>query len=122
MIQLAIVGAGGWGRRLVEAVQGKSDRVRFAAVVAPRPEKVKEFADARKIRVTPDYADVLTDPAIDGIVSCGPAQLHAEHSLAALRAGKPVLAVKPMSLFAREAATLEAAAREHGVLLALGYN
>jgi predicted dehydrogenase len=122
MIQLAIIGLGSWGRRLVDAVQGKSDRVRFVAAVVPRPEKIKDFADAKSIRVTSNYGEVLTDSAIHGIVSCGPAQLHAEHSLAALQSGKPVLAVKPMSLFTREATTLEVAARQQGVLLALGYN
>jgi predicted dehydrogenase len=122
MIQLAIVGLGGWGRRLVEAVQGRSDRVRFVAAVTPRPDKIRDFADAKDIRVTPDYGDVLADPSVDGIVSCGPAHLHGEHSLVALQSGKPVLAVKPMSLFAEEATRLEAAAREQGVLLALGYN
>ena len=122
MIQLAIVGLGAWGRRLIEAVQGKSDRVRFVAAVAPRPEKIKDFADAKNIRVTPDYEDVLTDAAIHGVVSCGPAQLHAEHSLAALKSRKPVLAIKPLGLFTSEATMLEDAARQQGVLLALGYN
>lgn len=122
MIQLAIVGPGGWGKRLIEAVQGKSDRVRFVAAVTPRVEKIKDFADAKNLRVTSEYGEVLADPAIDGIVSSGPAQLHAEHSLAALQSGKPVLAVKPMGLFAHEATMLEAAARQQGVLLALGYN
>lgn len=122
MIQLAMIGAGSWGRRLIDAVQGRSDRVRFVAAVSPRPEKIKDFADAKNIRVTPNFEEVLTDPAIDGVVSCGPAQLHAEHSLAALNSGKPVLAIKPMSLTSREAAMLEAAARQQGVLLALGYN
>jgi predicted dehydrogenase len=122
MIQLAIVGLGGWGRRLVDAVQGKSDRVRFAAAVVPRPDKIKDFAAAKDIRVTSDYDDVLHDPAVDGVVSCGPAHLHAEHSLAALQSAKPVLAIKPMGLFTSEATMLEAAARERGVLLALGYN
>jgi predicted dehydrogenase len=122
MIQLAIIGPGAWGRRLVDAVQGKSDRVRFVAAVIPRPEKIKDFADAKNIRVTPDLGDVLTDSSVHGIVSCGPAQLHAEHSLAALKSGKPVLAVKPMSLLTSEATMLEVAARQQGVLLALGYN
>ena len=103
MIELAIFWPGSWGRRLVDAVQGKSDRVRFVAAVAPRPEKIREFADARNIRVTSDYGDVLADSAINGIVSCGPAHLHAEHSLAALQAGKPVLAIKPMGLSTKDA-------------------
>jgi predicted dehydrogenase len=122
MIQLAIIGAGAWGRRLIEAVQGKSDRVRFVAAVAPRPEKIKDFADAKSIRVTSDYGEVLTDSAVHGIVSCGPAHLHADHSLAALKMGKPVLAIKPLSLFTSEATMLQDAARQQGVLLALGYN
>src|SRR5687768_10835636 len=121
MIQLAIIGLGGWGRRLVDAVQGKSDRVRFVAAVVPRPEKIKDFTAAKNIRVTSDYGEVLADSAIHGIVSCGPAHLHAKHSLAALQSGKPVLAVKPMGLFPREATMLEVAARQQGVLLALGY-
>lgn len=122
MLEVAIVGLGGWGRRLVSAVQGKSDRVRFKAAVVARPERAVDFATRNALSVSSDLAGVLADPAIKGVVSSGPAQLHATHSLAALRAGKPVLAVKPMALSAADARELQAAARDAGVLLALGYN
>ncbi len=122
MLELAIVGLGGWGRRLVEAVQAKSDRVRFRAAVVARPERSEDFATRHGLAVGSDYQAVLRDPAIQGVVSCGPAYLHAEHSLAALRAGKPVLAVKPMARLAKDAIALHAAASEAGVLLALGYD
>jgi predicted dehydrogenase len=122
MLELAVVGLGGWGRRIVESVQGKSDRVRFSAAVVARPERSKEFAAKHGFTVTSDYASVLRDPAIKGIVSCGPAYMHAEQSLAALKAGKPVLAIKPMARSAKDALALQAAARESGVLLALGYD
>ena len=122
MLELAIVGLGGWGRRLVESVQGKSDRVRFSAAVVARPERSKDFAAMHGLSVGSDYASVLRDPAIKGVVSCGPAYLHAEQSRAALQAGKPVLAVKPMAQSAKDALALQAAAKELGVLLALGYD
>ncbi|MDB5533903.1 MAG: hypothetical protein JWO28_2218 [Hyphomicrobiales bacterium] len=121
-MQLAIVGLGAWGRRLVDAAQDKSDRVRFVSAVARRPDSVKEFADAKGVRVTSELSEVLADPAVQGIVSCGPAHLHAEHSMAALKAGKPVLAIKPMALALGDAVALRAAAEASGVLLALGYN
>jgi predicted dehydrogenase len=122
MIRLGIVGLGPWGRKLVESVHGKSARVAFVAANVPRPEKVADFASSRGLKVTTELAEMLADPAIDGIVSCGPAHLHAEHSLAALNAGKPVLAVKPMALNAVDAQALGAAAAQNGLLLALGYN
>ena len=122
MIQLAIIGLGAWGKRLVESVHGKSGRVRFTTAIAPRPEKVADFAAAKGLKLISDPAEAFADPAIDGVVSCGPAHLHGEHSLAALQAGKPVLAVKPMALSAAQAQALGAAAQKKGLLLALGYN
>lgn len=122
MLELAVVGMGSWGRGLVEAVQGKSDRVRFRSAVVARPERSAEFAAQHGIAVGSDYASVLADPAIKGVVSSGPVQLHAAHTLAALKAGKPVLAVKPMAVTHEEALALQAAASASGALLALGYN
>jgi predicted dehydrogenase len=122
MLELAIVGMGGWGRRLVEAVQGKSDKVRFTSAIVARPKRSAAFADKHGLAIGSDYARVLRDPAIQGVVSSGPAHLHAEHALAALNAGKPVLAVKPMAQTAKDAEALQAAARQSGRLLALGFD
>lgn len=122
MLELAIVGLGGWGRRFIEAVQGKSDRVRFRTAIVSRPERSAEFAAKQGVTIASDYASALRDPAIKGVVSCGPANLHAEHSMAGLKAGKPVLAIKPMALSPADAGALQAAAKDAGVLLALGYD
>jgi predicted dehydrogenase len=122
MIRLGIVGLGPWGKRLVDSVQGKSDKVKFVAACVPRPQKVADYAASQGMTLTTELAEMLADPSIDGVVSCGPAHLHAEHSLAALNAGKPVLAIKPMALNAADAQALGAAAASKGLLLALGYN
>jgi predicted dehydrogenase len=122
MLRAGIVGLGGWGRRLVEAVQGKSDRIRFVSAVTGTPAKAEAFAARHGLSVSGDLTAMLSDPSVDIVVSSGPAGLHASHSLAALQAGKPVLAVKPMALKASDGEALRAASEASGVLLALGYN
>jgi predicted dehydrogenase len=122
MLNVGIIGLGAWGRHLVEAVQGKSDRVRFIAAVTGTPAKAEAFAATYGFKVSADLPAMLADPKVEAVVSTGPAGLHAAHSLAALEAGKPVLAVKPMAVKRADAEALRAAAKKRGVLLALGYN
>jgi predicted dehydrogenase len=122
MLNIAIVGLGHFGQRLVEAVNAHSHKVRFTMAVAPRHERVRDFAAANHLVLTSDYESVLANPTIAGVVSCGPAHLHAAHSLQALKAGKPVLGVKPMALSGADAAALQAAAGQRGLVLALGYD
>lgn len=122
MLNVAMVGLGHYGQRLVESVNGVSQRVRVTHAVAPRPEKARDFAAAMGVSLTSDYAAVLADPSIAGVVSCGPAHLHALHSLQALEAGKHVLGVKPMALAGADARALQAAAQARGLVMALGYD
>lgn len=122
MLELAIVGLGGWGRRLVESVQGVSDSVRFARAVVTDPAKHKDFAARHGLAVGTDIAAAARDAKVAGVVSSGPAHLHAAHSMIAIEAGKPVLAVKPLALALADARALEDAAKRAGVVLCMGYN
>ena len=122
MLNVGIIGLGGWGRKLVESVQGTSDRIRFVAAVTATPSKSEDFAAKHGFKVGSDLKAMLADPKVEAVVSTGPAGLHAAHSLAVLTAGKPVLAVKPMAIKRADAEALRAAAIKHGALLALGYN
>ena len=45
MIDAAIVGLGRWGKTLVEAVQGKSDKLRFTRAVSRDPAQHRDFLD-----------------------------------------------------------------------------
>jgi hypothetical protein len=44
MIGAAIVGLGRWGKAIVEAAQGKSERLRFVCGISKEPELVSDFA------------------------------------------------------------------------------
>jgi len=122
VINAAIIGLGGWGRRLVSSVQGKSSRIGFSAAVVRTPEKVAEFADEHGLDLGTDLDAVLADDSIDTVVVASAAGVHARHGLAVIRAGKPVMVIKPLALSQADAEQLRAEAERAGVILALGYN
>jgi predicted dehydrogenase len=122
MLSMGIIGLGGWGRRLVGSVQGKSDRLRFTAAASGSSGTAKPFAEQHGLTLHADVASLLADPTIAAVVSAGPAGLHASHALQALAAGKHVLAVKPMAVTKADGDALAAAAARSGRLLALGYD
>lgn len=68
-----------------------------------------------------DYHDLVTDPEIDVVLVANPNVDHAETILAAARAGKHVLAEKPMCVTLEEADRIIAAERETGVTIQVGY-
>lgn len=122
MLNVGIVGFGGWGRRLVGSVQGKSDRIRFASAMTRTPALIREFASGHGIAIKENLEDLLADNTIGGVVVAGPAQLHAEHAMAAIEAGKHALVIKPLAFRRAEAEALRKAAESRGVLLAMGYD
>jgi len=122
VINAAIIGLGGWGRRLVDSVHGKSERIRFTSAVVRRPERVAEYAEAHGIAVGSDLDAVLADRSIDTVVVSSAAGVHGSQGLQVIRAGKPVMVIKPLALNSAEANELRDEAASRGQILALGYN
>ena len=50
----------------------------------------------------PSYSELVADPDLDGIYIATPHNFHAEHTILALKAGKPVLCEKPFALNVNE--------------------
>ena len=122
MIEAAIVGLGRWGRTLVEAVQGKSDKLRFTHAVSRSPEKVQEYAATRKLRVIESLEAALAERAVDAIVLATPHSLHRAQIETVAAAGKAVFCEKPLALTRAEAARAVAACERAGVVLAVGHD
>jgi len=121
VFNLAIVGAGAWGKKLIGSVQGKSDTVRFTRAVTRTPSKVEEFAAQNGIALSDDYRTILDDDSIDGVIVCSPAHHHVDQAKAAIDAGKHVQVVKPLALTKADAEALYAAADKKGIFLAVAY-
>jgi len=107
--QLAIVGLGRWGERLVRSVQDTSDSTRFSAVVTTSPDRVADAARDLGLAILPDLDAALADASVDGIVIATPHSRHAEAIAACRHAGKPVLVEKPFTLTRETADTAVAA-------------
>ncbi len=121
-VRAAIVGLGRWGRSLVNAVQGKSDAIRFVAGHTRNRAGVEDFCREKGIRFVDSYAELVADPGIDAIVLATPHSGHAEQVIAAAKAGKHVHVQKPFTLDRPSAEAAVAAARTAGVVLAVGFN
>lgn len=120
VFKLGISGLGAWGKRLVNSVHGKSDKVRFVTAATRTPSKVADFAAERDIRLTGDADDRFEDA--DGVVVAGHAAFHASDAMKAVDAGKPVLVIKPLATTRADAEALYARAAEKNVLAAMGYD
>ena len=76
MINAAIVGLGWWGQKIVNAVQGKSTRIRFSRGVSKEPDTVREFTARHQMELSTELADVLADPRVQAVILATPHSLH----------------------------------------------
>jgi predicted dehydrogenase len=121
MLRAAIFGAGTWGQRLVDAVQG-SEKFRFVKGISRDPKKHGEFTQKTGIRFVSSYGRVLKDPEIDAVVLATPHSLHHKQIVQAAKAGKHVYVEKPLALKRKNAQQAIDACRAAGVTLGLGFN
>ena len=118
-IRWGILGAANIGRKSVIPAMHASRNGIPAAVASRDIEKARAFATENGIATAyGSYEDLLADPDIDAIYNPLPNHLHAEWSLKAADAGKPVLCEKPFTVTAQEARTVAEAFRSRGLLLA----
>lgn len=120
MIEAAIVGLGRWGKTLVGAVQGKSDKLRFTRAVSREPSRHADFLHQYGLAAAADFAAVLADPAIDAVVLATPHSRHVDEVAAAAAAGKAVFCEKPLALSREGARRAVDACRAAGIVLGIG--
>lgn len=74
----------------------------------------------KDVVATPDYEDVINDPAVDAVFIVTPDHWHAAIAIAAMRAGKDVYVEKPMTLTIEEGKAMVAAEARYGTILQVG--
>ena len=121
-VRAAIVGLGRWGRSLVNAVHGKTDAIRFTAAHTRTRASAEDFCRERGIALLDRFEDVLARTDIDAVVLATPHSLHAGQVKAAAAAGKHVHVEKPLTLDRPSAEAVVAAAKQAGIVLAVGFN
>jgi predicted dehydrogenase len=112
IVRFGVLGAADIGRKVVPGLAG-SALCRVDAVASRDITKAGAYAEELSIpRAYGTYEELLGDPDIDAVYIPLPNHLHAEWSIAAVRAGKHVLCEKPLAMNAIEADSIMKAASE----------
>jgi predicted dehydrogenase len=119
------VGTGSQGRTLLVAAV-KIPGVKFSAVCDIWPYHqgyganiLKEYG--HKVSVYRDCREMLAKEKLDAVLIATPDWLHAEHTIAALKAGVHVYCEKEMATSVEDARAMVRAAKEAGKLLQIGH-
>lgn len=123
---VALVGLGSLSTNQIAPALQRTTRCRLAAVVTGTPAKAARWQAQYGLpdRSVYDYATMgrlAENPDVDIVYVVTPNALHAEHTIAALRAGKHVLCEKPMEVSVAKCDAMIAAAKAAGRQLAVGY-
>ena len=96
-INVALAGAGAFGIKHLDGIKNIAG-VEVVSLVSRDPDKTRQTAQLYGIaHVSTDLADSLALPEVDAVILCTPTQMHAEQTLACLKAGKHVQVEIPLA-------------------------
>ncbi|ABM37335.1 Gfo/Idh/MocA family oxidoreductase [Polaromonas naphthalenivorans] len=120
-IKVALAGAGAFGIKHLDGIQNIAG-VEVVSLISRDLEKTREVAAKYGIgHVTTELADALALPEVDAVILCTPTQMHAEQTLACLRAGKHVQVEIPLADNLKGAEEVVALQQETGLVAMCGH-
>lgn len=121
MIQVAVVGVGGWGKNLARNYfQIAGCRLKYICDLDEK--KLKQMLlQVPGAQPTQRFEDLLADPELQAIIIATPGPTHYPLCKAALRAGKDVYVEKPFVLEVPQAEELIRIAENEGRVLMVGH-
>ncbi len=120
-IKIGIIGVGSISECHVAGYKAL-ENVELYAACDVNEKRASEFAEKHGFKhVFSDYNEMLKLEQLQAVSVCTWNNVHAEISIAALKAGKHVLCEKPMAMNAGEATEMEAAAEAAGKVLMIGF-
>lgn len=113
-LRVGIAGLGRLGKRHAEQLARHTPGARLVSACSPVAAERDWARDTLGVGHTEaDFGTWLQQAEIDAVVLVTPTDLHADQTIAALRAGKHVFVEKPLSLDVATCESVEAVAREH---------
>ena len=120
-IKVALAGAGAFGIKHLDGIRN-IDGVEVVSLISRDLDKTKEVANKYGIsHVTTELADSLALPEVDAVILCTPTQMHAEQTLACLKAGKHVQVEIPLCDVLSEGEDVVRVARQSGLVAMCGH-
>jgi 2-hydroxy-4-carboxymuconate semialdehyde hemiacetal dehydrogenase len=120
-IKVALAGAGAFGIKHLDAIK-LIDGVEVISLISRDLGKTQEVADKYGIRhVTTDLADSLAIQEVDAVILCTPTQMHADQSIACMKAGKHVQVEIPLADSLKGAEAVVALQKQTGLVAMCGH-
>ncbi len=120
-IKVALAGAGAFGIKHLDAIK-LIDGVEVVSLISRDLDKTRETAGQYGIaHVTINLADSLALKELDAVILCTPTQMHAEQTLACLKAGKHVQVEIPLADTLAGADEVAALQKKTGLVAMVGH-
>jgi 2-hydroxy-4-carboxymuconate semialdehyde hemiacetal dehydrogenase len=120
-IKVALAGAGAFGIKHLDGIKN-IDGVEVVSLISRDLEKTREVADKYGIaHVTTELSESLALPGLDAVILCTPTQMHAEQTIACLKAGKHVQVEIPLADSLAGADAVVALQKETGLVAMCGH-
>ena len=120
-IKVALAGAGAFGIKHLDGIKNIAG-VEVVSLISRDLEKTRETAAQYGIsHVTTDLNESLALKEVDAVILCTPTQMHAEQTLACLKAGKHVQVEIPLADTLKGADDVVALAKSSGLVAMCGH-
>ena len=120
-IKVALAGAGAFGVKHLDAIKLIAG-VEVVSLVSRDLEKTRETAKQYGIgHVTTELSESLALKELDAVILCTPTQMHAEQTLACLKAGKHVQVEIPLADTLKGAEAVAALQKRSGLVAMVGH-
>lgn len=122
-INFGVIGCGRIGRIHAENLATRLPGARIVAVADVVPAAARELGERLRVsKVTGDYRELLSDPAVEAVVICSSTDTHSRIIQEAAAAGKHIFCEKPIDYDLARIRQALSAVEKAGVKLQIGFN
>lgn len=115
-VKTGIIGYGKVAHMHAKALKNLPESV-FTAVCGRDIHKAREFAELYHVKAFSSIEEMITEGGVEAVIVASPHPAHAEHAVAALKAGAHVLVEKPLASSLEDCDAIIQAAQEHNAVL-----
>jgi 2-hydroxy-4-carboxymuconate semialdehyde hemiacetal dehydrogenase len=120
-VRIALAGPGAFGIKHLDGLKNIPG-VEITSIIGRELGKAQEVAQKYGAKhVTTNLDEALARPDVDAVILCTPTQLHAQQSIAAMKAGKHVQVEIPLCDQLEEGRAVVATQRETGLVAMVGH-
>ncbi len=125
VLRVAIMGLGGYGTRVADAMRDCT-KAKLVGAISGTSSKITDWQSKYNIPAKncynyENYDDIKSNPDIDAVYIITPNALHHDAVLRVAKAGKHVICEKPMAVNAKEGQEMVDACKKANVKLLVGY-